>query len=125
MNITVTPRASDELKKATEARRQEQDSAAVRVMVQSRCGCGSAHFAMGFDDQEEGDNTIDLGGITLLVDPDSAPFLDNAEMDYSDDLMGRASRSTLPAPAVVAAVVVVAAAVAATLTDPSTATLIP
>jgi len=96
MNITVTPRASDELKKATEARSQEQEAAAVRVMVQSRCGCGSAHFAMGFDNPEEGDNTIDLGGITLLVDPDSAPFLDNAEMDYSDDLMGQGFKINAP-----------------------------
>jgi iron-sulfur cluster assembly accessory protein len=92
MNLTVTPRASDELKKAIEARRQEQETDTVRVMVQSQCGCGSAHFAMGFDDPEEGDDRLELGEFTLLVDPFSAPFLDNAEMDYSDDLMGQGFR---------------------------------
>jgi iron-sulfur cluster assembly accessory protein len=92
MNMTVTPRASDELRKAIEARRQEEATDTVRVMVQSQCGCGNAHFAMGFDEPEEGDDRIDLGGMTLLVDPFSAPFLENAEMDYSDDLMGQGFR---------------------------------
>jgi iron-sulfur cluster assembly protein len=87
ITLNISPKAQDELKKAIESR--EEGPQTVRVMVQSRCGCGSAHFAMGFDDPEEEDNQIDVGGVTLLVDPDSAPFLDNAEMDYSDDLMGK------------------------------------
>ncbi|GAC1442721.1 MAG: hypothetical protein NVSMB52_00200 [Chloroflexota bacterium] len=92
MNLTVLPRASEELKKAVEQRREEKTTETVRVLVQSQCGCGTAHFAMGFDEPEDGDNKIDLGGITLLVDPNSAPFLENAEMDYSDDLMGQGFR---------------------------------
>ncbi len=96
MNITASPRAVEELKKAIESSRTEEGPETVRVMVQSQCGCGAAHFAMGFDDPEEGDNEIQLGGVTLLVDPDSAPFLDNAEMDYSDDLMGQGFRINAP-----------------------------
>ena len=90
MNITVTPRAADELKKALGTREEGPDT--IRVMVASQCGCGNAHFAMGFDDPEQDDNRIDLGGVTLLVDPNSAPFLEGAEMDYSDDLMGQGFR---------------------------------
>ena len=90
MNITVTPRAADELKKAAETRAEGPET--IRVMVQSQCGCGNAHFAMGFDAPEQDDNRIDLGGVTLLVDPNSAPFLEGAEMDYSDDLMGQGFR---------------------------------
>jgi iron-sulfur cluster assembly protein len=89
MNITISPRAVDELKKAVAEQGEEQGVNTVRVMVQSQCGCGAAHFAMGFDEPQEDDNRIDLGGVTLLVDPASAPFLENAEMDYADDLMGR------------------------------------
>lgn len=96
MNLITSPRAVDELKKVAEARRQQAVSDTVRVMVQSRCGCGAAHFAMGFDEPEEGDNRIDLGGVTLLVDPNSAPFLENAQMDYSDDLMGKGFRINSP-----------------------------
>jgi iron-sulfur cluster assembly protein len=89
MNMTILPRASEELKKAVEERREQKATDTVRVMVQSQCGCGSAHFAMGFGDPEDGDNHIEINGVTLLVDPNSAPFLDNAELDYSDDLMGQ------------------------------------
>lgn len=87
ISMNVSPKAQDELKKVIETR--EEGPQTVRVMVQSQCGCGTAHFAMGFDDAQDGDNQIDIGGVTLLVDPDSAPFLDNAEMDYSEDLMGQ------------------------------------
>ena len=96
MNLMISPRAADELKKAADARREEESADTVRVMVRSQCGCGAAHFAMGFDDPEEGDNRIELGGVTVLVDPDSAPFLDNAEMDYSDDLVGQGFRISAP-----------------------------
>src|SRR4051812_5670163 len=97
MNITVSPRASEELEKAITSRREEQRGPdTVRVMVQSSCGCGSANFAMGFDDPEDGDDRIDLGGVTLLVDAMSAPYLENAEMDYSDDLMGRGFTISTP-----------------------------
>lgn len=88
MNLTVTPRAAEELKSAVQTR-DDNAPTTVRVMVQSQCGCGSAHFAMGFDEPDETDNRIDLGGVTLLVDPYSAPFLDNAEVDYTDELMGK------------------------------------
>lgn len=88
MNITTTPRAADELKKAVAERPEVEGPAAVRVMVQSQCGCGSAHYAMGFDQPQQDDATIDVGGITLLVDPNSAPFLDNAELDYVTGQLG-------------------------------------
>jgi iron-sulfur cluster assembly accessory protein len=89
MNLTILPKASEELRKAADSRREQNATDTVRVLVQSQCGCGAAHFAMGFDEPEEGDNRIEINGVTLLVDPNSAPFLDNAEVDYSDDLMGQ------------------------------------
>lgn len=96
INLSVSPRAVDELKKAVSEQGSEPTVHSVRVMVQSACNCGTAHFAMGFDDPQEDDNRIDLGGVTLLVDPDSAPYLDNAEVDYSDDLMQTGFRINAP-----------------------------
>jgi iron-sulfur cluster assembly protein len=96
MNLMASPRAVDELKKVVEARRQQEGPNTVRVMVRSRCHCGAAHFAMGFDQPKQGDNQIDLEGVTVLVDPGSAPYLDNARMDYSDDLMGQGFRIDAP-----------------------------
>ena len=96
INLSVSPRAVDELKKAVSEQGSEPTVHSVRVMVQSACNCGTAHFAMGFDDPHEDDNRSDLGGVTLLVDPDSAPYLDNAEVDYSDDLMQTGFRINAP-----------------------------
>lgn len=87
MNLTVTPEATNALKKAVETRREQEGPDTIRVLVQGQCGCGSAHFAMGFDEPQAEDNQIDLGGVTLLVDPDSAPFLDNAEVECVEDQM--------------------------------------
>ncbi|MGH2447527.1 MAG: HesB/IscA family protein [Chloroflexota bacterium] len=80
MTITATPRAADELK--NEVSQRQEGPSSVRVMVQSQCGCGAAHYAMGFDQPEEGDNQIDINGVTVLVDPESAPLLEGAQIDY-------------------------------------------
>jgi len=99
MNLTVSGRAADELKKAIAEHGTAAGTESIRVFVQSQCGCGSAHFGMGFDDPEEEDNRIDVNGVTLLVDPQSAPFLENAEVDFSDDLMGQGFRINAPSAA--------------------------
>ena len=96
MNLTVSPRAADELKKAVTAQNPGESANAVRVMVQGTCGCGSAHFAMGFDEVQPDDNLIELGGITLVVDPDSAPYLENAEVDYYEDTMRHGFKINAP-----------------------------
>jgi iron-sulfur cluster assembly protein len=89
MNITITPRATEELRKAVDNFRTHDQGLpeGVRVYVAHQCGCGNANFGMGFDEPGAEDNKIDVGGVTLLVDPASAPLLENAEVDYSDDLM--------------------------------------
>ncbi len=89
MNITITPRATEELRKAVDNFRTEDQTLpeGVRVYVAHQCGCGNANFGMGFDEPGTEDNKIDVGGVTLLVDPASAPLLENAQVDYSDDLM--------------------------------------
>ncbi len=90
MNITVTPEAVDALKKAIDQRGPETGPSTVRVMVSHQCGCGNTKFQMGFDDPESDDARIDLGGVTLLVDPFSAPALQDARLEVvqSDNLMG-------------------------------------
>ena len=51
-------------------------------------GCSGYQYGMAlareFDDD---DLVIEHGGIKLVVDPDSAPLLEGAEIDYVDDLM--------------------------------------
>lgn len=51
-------------------------------------GCSGYQYGMAlareFDDE---DLVIDHSGIKIVVDPDSAPLLEGAEIDYVDDLM--------------------------------------
>jgi Fe-S cluster assembly iron-binding protein IscA len=91
VNMTISPRASEELQKAVTNDEASSGLTSVRVMVQGQCGCGNAHFQMGFDEPEEEDSRIDLGDFTLLADPYTAPLLEGAEMVYieSEDLTKR------------------------------------
>jgi len=86
--ISVSDRAASELKRILEE--QGQDEMAVRVFVSGSCGCGAAHYGMGLDnDLAEDDQVFDTAGLKLIADGDSAPFLEGAEIDYRDGLMGR------------------------------------
>ena len=86
--ITVSERAATELKRILDE--QSQENMAVRVFVSGSCGCGAAHYGMGLDnDLAEDDHVFDSAGLKLVADGDSAPFLDGAEIDYRDSLMGR------------------------------------
>ncbi|MGH2441658.1 MAG: iron-sulfur cluster biosynthesis family protein [Chloroflexota bacterium] len=90
MNFTATPEAVEAMKTVIQQRGPGEGPQSVRVMVAHQCGCGSTKFQMGFDDPEEGDSRIDVGGITMLVDPHSAEALVDARLEVveSDNLIG-------------------------------------
>jgi iron-sulfur cluster assembly accessory protein len=51
-------------------------------------GCSGYQYGMAIArSREEDDIAIEASGITLLVDSESAPLLEGAEVDYVDDLM--------------------------------------
>jgi Fe-S cluster assembly iron-binding protein IscA len=81
MNITASPEAVDALKHAIQQVRTDNAPETVRVYVAHQCGCGNTKFQMGLDAPEEGDNQIDIGGVTLLVDPMAAEALTDARLD--------------------------------------------
>ena len=86
--ITVSEQAATELKRLIEE--QDQSEVAVRVFVSGSCGCGAAHYGMGLDTAYTAEEHLfDDEGLRLVADSESAPFLDGAEIDYRDSLMGR------------------------------------
>ena len=51
-------------------------------------GCSGYQYGMSIaQESEEDDFVIEQDGVKLLIDPDSAPLLEGAEIDYIDDLM--------------------------------------
>jgi iron-sulfur cluster assembly accessory protein len=67
-------------------RQQNSDGIAVRLFVES--SHGQIGYGMGLDNEIAQDDTVvDLGGISLVVDADSLPYIEGAEIDYVESLM--------------------------------------
>jgi iron-sulfur cluster assembly protein len=83
--VTVTDKAAEKAKGILAERGVE--NGALRVFVVSG-GCSGYQYGMAIArSREEDDIAIEATGITLLVDAESAPLLEGAEVDYVDDLM--------------------------------------
>ena len=87
MTVTVTESASTRI---TELLNEEEPNTKVRVFVQGG-GCAGMEYGFTFDlEQNEDDWIIPVGdtGITVLIDSMSMQYVDNAEIDYIEDLTG-------------------------------------
>ena len=83
--VTVTDKAAEKAKAILTERGIE--NGALRVFVVSG-GCSGYQYGMAIArNREEDDIAIEASGITLLVDAESAPLIEGAEVDYVDDLM--------------------------------------
>src|SRR5437762_254463 len=87
--ITVTDTALGHLKGLLEAEPAEAKPA-LRVFVQSG-GCSGFSYGMGLDENppKEDDQVVTVtGGLSVYVDAFSAQYLEGAEIDYVDQMMG-------------------------------------
>jgi iron-sulfur cluster assembly accessory protein len=65
---------------------EEEDVSVLRVAIQGG-GCSGFQYGLGFDrGAQEGDLELSLPGVTVVVDPFSAPYLRGAEIDYVDTI---------------------------------------
>lgn len=53
-------------------------------------------YGMSLDHAQEGDQLIERGGVKVIIDPESAGYLEGATIDYSDDLAGAGFRIQNP-----------------------------
>lgn len=67
--------------------KEESDSLALRVYVAGG-GCSGLQYGMALDDPMEDDLLVNYEGIRVVVDPESLRFIQGAEIDYVDGLMG-------------------------------------
>lgn len=86
--ITVSDTALDQLKGLLSEQEPDQQ-VGLRVYVQSG-GCSGFSYGMGLDENppREDDEVVDVSGLRVYVDSNSAQYLDGAEIDYVDALMG-------------------------------------
>ena len=59
----------------------------LRIFVQGG-GCSGFQYGFQFDEKRDDDAVIEQGGITVLVDPQSAGYLRDAVVNYIEDFRG-------------------------------------
>jgi len=85
MSVSVTASA---LKRVAELLQQNPLEKGLRVYV---VGGGCSGFKYGFayeTEADEGDELLEKDGVTFFIDPLSAQYLEGAEIDFVEDLMG-------------------------------------
>ena len=83
--INVTPLAAEKLKQILVDEEAEGSSLRVILMPGQH---GGAQYMLALENDPKGDDTLyETGGVSIVVDSDSASLMDGAEIDYADCLM--------------------------------------
>ncbi len=62
---------------------------ALRIFVRGM-SCSGPAYGMALDNEPRPDDTVsELNGVKVLIDPQSAPYLEGVKVDYVDSLMGK------------------------------------
>jgi iron-sulfur cluster assembly protein len=79
--ISLTESAAAKIKEL-QAGEPEGEAAVLRVAVQGG-GCSGFEYALGFDrGAQDGDIQLESHGVSVVVDPFSAPYLRGAHIDF-------------------------------------------
>jgi iron-sulfur cluster assembly accessory protein len=83
--IALSDSAASKIKDLID-REENGQSLALRVAVQAG-GCSGLRYALYFDDEvNDGDIVSDFGGVKVVIDSQSVPFVQGATVDYLDTL---------------------------------------
>ena len=86
--LTLPPRVTDRaFARLAEIAESTGDTRALRVAVEGG-GCSGFQYDIRLDDAAGDDLVLEQGGQRVLVDAVSLPFLANAVIDYSEELIG-------------------------------------
>jgi iron-sulfur cluster assembly accessory protein len=85
--INITATAATKVKGILEQEKNNIPQGGLRIYVQGG-GCSGFQYGMVLDEAAEGDQVFETDGIKVIVDPMSLRYLEGAEVDYKEDLMG-------------------------------------
>jgi iron-sulfur cluster assembly protein len=85
--ITITTNAAERVKGILAQESESQPNGALRLYVQGG-GCSGFSYGMAIDQAGEDDEVFEVQGVKVIVDPMSMRYLDGAEVDYKEDMMG-------------------------------------
>lgn len=84
--ITITSEAASKVKEL--AARDERADLALRLFVTSG-GCSGFSYGMTLDDEVNADDDVsEDDGVKILVDSDSLPYVNGAQVHYVESMMG-------------------------------------
>ena len=84
--VGLTERAAEKVKSFAETN-EEFKGKTFRVFIEGG-GCSGFQYGFTFDEQRDGDSRLQVGGIEVLVDPQSAMYLNGSTVDFVDGLSG-------------------------------------
>ena len=83
--VSLTEQAAVKIKQLM-ADEPDGEAEVLRVAIQGG-GCSGFQYGLGFDrGSQEGDLELDQHGVTVVVDPFSAPYLQGAQIDFVDGI---------------------------------------
>jgi len=88
--ISITESAAKEIKSIITEQELPEQKTFLRVGVMGG-GCSGFKYNLDLVEEEptENDEQIDCQGVRLLIDSKSALYLDNVQIDFKDEVMGR------------------------------------
>ncbi len=92
--LTVTPAATNMIRSLLEQR--QIPNHALRVFVTGG-GCSGMQYGMAFEEKpSDFDRVVEVDGVRLIIDPTSMMYLEGANIDFVDSLMGGGFRIDNP-----------------------------
>jgi iron-sulfur cluster assembly accessory protein len=84
--LTLTEKAIEKVR-AFAASSPDAAGKHLRVYVQGG-GCSGFEYGFTFDEKRDDDQVIATGDVSVLLDPISLPYLQNATVDFAEDFRG-------------------------------------
>ena len=81
--VQLTANAAEEVRSLMQ--KPENAGKNLRVYVEQG-GCSGMQYAMTFDERRPDDATVQVQGVSVVIDPFSAQYLRGALVDFSDSL---------------------------------------
>jgi iron-sulfur cluster assembly protein len=85
--ISLSETGAEKVREVLAKQNSPVETAGLRVGVRGG-GCSGFQYALAFDVQRDGDSVFESNGIRLLVDAQSLPYVNGAQVDYVDGLQG-------------------------------------
>ncbi|MCG3133344.1 MAG: Iron-sulfur cluster insertion protein ErpA [Planctomycetes bacterium] len=83
--FTITDQALEEIRGVMSKQNLAADEKNLRVFAESGGGCcggGGVGFGLAFDKVQPDDVTVERGGLTVVIDPMSAPYVNGVTIDF-------------------------------------------